>query len=125
MKISYQFLVDKFLNRNNISLYIFSKPRYNKSILLNVDNSKDVCIKKKKFKLMGFFLVFLGPHPRHMDNSRLHPETPDPSCIFNIYQSSLQHHILNTLSGGPGINPMSSWILIGFLTTEPLWELPT
>ena len=50
MKISYQFLVDKFLNRNNISLYIFSKPRYNKSILLNVDNSKDICIKKKKFK---------------------------------------------------------------------------
>ena len=25
----------------------------------------------------------------------------------------------------PGIKPASSWILVGFLTAEPQWELPT
>jgi len=29
-----------------------------------------------------------------------------------------------TLWARPGIEPASSWILVGFISTEPQWELP-
>ena len=48
--------------------------------------------------------------------------TQDLSHICNLRHSSRQHWILNPLRG-PGINPTSSWILIGFITIEPQWEL--
>lgn len=45
MKISYQvmFLLDHFV-RDNMSLLTFSKPMYNKSIMPNVDDSKDMYV---------------------------------------------------------------------------------
>ena len=33
------------------------------------------------------------------------------------------HAISLTHGAGPGIKPVSSWILVGFVTTEPQWEL--
>ena len=42
--------------------------------------------------------------------------------------SSLCHSDSHTRSltywASPGIKPTSSWILVGFITTEPWWELP-
>ena len=38
--------------------------------------------------------------------------TQDPSHIFDLHHSSQ-----------PGIEPLSSWILVGFITTEPCGEL--
>ena len=49
---------------------------------------------------------------------------PEVSCVCNLHCSSQQCWILNQLSG-PGIKPTSSWILVGFVTVEPHWELPT
>ena len=49
--------------------------------------------------------------------------TPDPGCICNLHHSSQQRRILNPLSEA-GIEPTSSWILVGFGTAEPRWELP-
>ena len=40
-----------------------------------------------------------------------------------IHHSSWQHQILSSLSK-PGIEPVSSWILVRFISTEPWWELP-
>ena len=50
------------------------------------------------------------------------PAMQDPSRIFNLYHSSLQHWILNPLSQAKDQTP-SSWILIRFITAEPEWEL--
>ena len=46
----------------------------------------------------------------------------DPSHVCDLYHRSWQHWILNPLSKS-GIKPESSWILIGFVTTEPPQEL--
>ena len=61
----------------------------------------------------SFFLLFLGPLPRHMEVSRLGVEselqplayarataTLDPSCICHLHHSSRQHWIINPLSKG-------------------------
>jgi len=49
--------------------------------------------------------------------------TPDLSRICNLHHSSWQHWIINPLMR-PGIKPKSSWILVGFMTTESQQELP-
>ena len=43
---------------------------------------------------------------------------PDLSHIGDLHHSLLQGRILNPLS-------MASWILVGFITAEPQWELLT
>ena len=71
--------------------------------------------------------VFLGPHPLHMEVPRLGVESelqlptyttaiamPDLSRICDLHHSSWQRQILL----------VSLWILVGFATTEPRWELP-
>ena len=48
--------------------------------------------------------------------------TPDPSHVGNLQCSSWQRWILNLLSRAR-IEPASSWILVGFVTTEPMETL--
>ena len=43
------------------------------------------------------------------------------SCVCDLHHNSWQHQILKAR---PGIEPESSWILLGFITTEPQWEYP-
>ena len=45
----------------------------------------------------------------------------DQSCICNLLCSSWQHRILNPPTG---IEPASSWVLVGFIADEPQRELP-
>ena len=47
----------------------------------------------------------------------------DLSLICDLHHSSQQLEILNPLSRAREIEPVSSWILVGFVTTEPQWEL--
>ena len=49
--------------------------------------------------------------------------TPDQSLICDLHCSSRQHLILNPLKEVRD-RTSSSWILVGFLTAEPQWELP-
>ena len=49
--------------------------------------------------------------------------TPEPSHVCDRHHSSRQHQILN-LPKRPGIEPASSRIPVGFVTSEPPWELP-
>ena len=48
--------------------------------------------------------------------------TPDLSHICKLHHSSQQLQILNPWRG-PGIEPASSWLLVGFITTQPQLEL--
>ena len=48
--------------------------------------------------------------------------TPDLSCICNLHHSSQQCQIL-TLWARPGIEPATSWFLVGFISAAPWWEL--
>ena len=75
-----------------------------------------------------FCFVFLGPHPWQM-------EVPWPGVesglqlLCQIHAVSATYTTVYSNAGsltqwvGPGIKPVSSWILAGFVTVEPLWEL--
>ena len=47
---------------------------------------------------------------------------PDSSRVCCLHRSSEQHRILNPLSKA-GIEPASLWMLVGFVSSEPRWEL--
>jgi len=49
--------------------------------------------------------------------------TQDSSHICSLHHSSQQRQILNPLSKAR-VEPLSSWTLVGFNTTETQWELP-
>ena len=49
--------------------------------------------------------------------------TPGPSHIFNLHHSLQQCRILNLLCKARD-QTMSSWTVVGFITTEPQQELP-
>ena len=89
----------------------------------------------KFFEQKIFFLLFcfLGPLPQNMEVPRwigaaaasLHTTTmQDPSCTCDLYHSSRQCQILNLLNKARD-RTTSSWILLGFVTAEPRWELLT
>ena len=81
-----------------------------------------------------FSFCFLGLHLQHMKVPQLGGElelqlmayttataTLDPSCVCNLHHSSRLLQIL-THWAGPEMEPKCSWILVGFVTTEPQWE---
>ena len=87
----------------------------------------------KLTQLCNFLFSFLGPYPRHMEGSRLWVElqlqplayataTSDLNSVCDLYHRSQQGQILNQWAR-PRIEPGSSWILAGFVSTEPRWEL--
>ena len=47
--------------------------------------------------------------------------TADLSLVYNLHHSSRQRQILNLLCEAKGL--ASSWVLAGFVTTEPQEEL--
>ena len=93
----------------------------------------------KSCQICGVFLFlffcFLGPYLWHAEVPRLGVKSElqllaytiatamqDPRCTCALHHSygnarSLIH------SARPGIEPASSWMLVGFLTAEPQWEL--
>ena len=61
--------------------------------------------------LLFIYLVFLGPHPQHMEIPRLGVESvlqlpayttataaSDLSCVFDLHHSSQQRRVLNPMS---------------------------
>ena len=83
------------------------------------------------FLFFFFLLVFLGQHPQHMEllrlgiNLELHlsacpTATWNPSLVCNLHHCSQQRWIFNPLR--QGIEPVSSWMLVRFVSTEPQWE---
>ena len=76
-----------------------------------------------------FIFCFLGLHRRHMEGligttaARLHHSTAmlDLSHVCNLHHRSRQHQIF--AKARPGIEPATSWILVGFVSAAPQWEL--
>ena len=90
----------------------------------------------RPYNILLFSPLLFGPHLRHNTQvpklgvkSELQlltyttgTATPDPSRICNLYHSSWQCRILDPLRG-PRIEPASSWILVGFVSSAPQWKL--
>ena len=85
--------------------------------------------------LFFFFLLFLGPHPWHMEAPRLGVSSelqlpayatatamPDLSCICDLHHSSRQCQILNLMSEARE-GPTTSWFPVGFVSAVARWEL--
>ena len=83
-----------------------------------------------------FFLVFLGPHPQHVEVPRLRSNwsyccwlTPEPQQR-QIWATSATYTTAQSNTGsltpraGPRIKPATSWFLVRFVSTAPQWELP-
>ena len=66
--------------------------------------------------------VFLGLHPQHMEILRLGVQLELQQ--HGIWAAYTEAHGSLLHSAGSGIELASSWILVGFLTAEPQWELP-
>ena len=45
-------------------------------------------------------------------------------AVSATYTTAHDNAISLTHSERPGIEPASSWIVVGFVTAEPQWELP-
>ena len=84
------------------------------------------------FVVLFWFVCFLGPHPQHMEVLRLGVKselqvlaytiattTWDPNYVCDLHCNarSLTHWVR------PGIKPATSWLLVGFVSTVPQWEL--
>ena len=87
------------------------------------------------FFIYLFFLVFLWPHPWHLEVPRLGLNrscscwpTPQPQQR-RIQATSMTYTTAHSSTGslthwtGPGIKPASSWMLVWFVTTKPQQEL--
>ena len=87
--------------------------------------------------LCYFFPVFLGPCPGHMEVLRLRGSSQSYSCQCmlqpqqrRIWATSLTYTTAHSNAGSlthwarRGIEPSSSWILVGFITAMPPWALP-
>ena len=84
-----------------------------------------------------FHFCFLGLHLQHMEVPRLGVQSElqlpvyatatatlwDLSCICDLYHSSRGNVRSLTQWARPGTEPVFSWILVGFITTKPWWEL--
>ena len=84
-------------------------------------------------------VVFLGPHPWHMEVPRLEveldlwllayataTETPDLSCVWAVsvtYTTACGNTRSLTHWARPGIEPANSWFLVRFISTAPWQEL--
>ena len=70
------------------------------------------------FKIIIF--VFLGPHPTAYGGSQA-------SGLIGAVADGLHHSHSNagslTHGARPGIEPSTSWFLVGFVSTVPRWEL--
>ena len=78
------------------------------------------------FVLFCFWsFVFLGPHPQHMEVSRLGVQSELQLSAYTSVTYTTVHGNARSLTHWmrSGIEPASSQILVGFTTAKPQWEL--
>ena len=68
-----------------------------------------------------FFLCFLGPHHWHTEVPRLEAESELELLAYTTAHGNARSPTYQVRSG---IQPASSWIPVGFVSTEAQWELP-
>ena len=67
-----------------------------------------------------FFFFFLGPHPKHMEVPGLGIKSELQLLAFTTATATLGSP---THGARPGMEPTSSWILVGFVSAAPQWKL--
>ena len=67
-----------------------------------------------------FVCLFLCPHLQHVGVLGLHAELELQLLAYTTAHGKAESL---THCERPGIEPTSSWILLGFVTAEPPWEL--
>ena len=82
-----------------------------------------------------FFFCLLGPYPWHMEVPRLgvesglataaglHHSHNNVGSTSSTYTTAHRNTRSLTHWARPGIDPASSWILVGFISAAPQWEL--
>ena len=94
------------------------------------------------FSLLGyfffFFFCFLGPHPQHMEVPRLEVQselqllaystaiaTSNLSLVCDLHHSTTAQGNARSLThwARPGIKPVSSRMLVRFISEEPWWQV--
>ena len=85
--------------------------------------------------LIDWLIVFLGPHSQHMEIPRLglnwsyscwpvpQPQQHTIQATSAIYTTAHSNAGSLTSWVRPGIQPVSLWMLVRFVYTEPWWQL--
>ena len=106
------------------ALHVFSHP---KRVPLPWGQKRAVC-SGKTLGLLIYLFCFLGPRPRCTEVPSLGVplELQLPACTTATAMWDLSHTCdlhsswwILTHGAGPRIEPVSSWILVGFISTEP------
>ena len=97
------------------------------STVLSLYSGRLLCLFSSFFSFFFVFLPFLGPLPWHMEVPRLgsnrscsHRPTPEPQQ-HQIQAASVTHTTAHGSAGSlthrarPGIEPATSWFLVGFV----------
>ena len=112
-----------------LSPTVFCEMSYHGALMGSIITTAILTRKARWLPPALFFFGFFRPHSRHVEIPRLEIKreqvyttataTPDPRCICKLHHSSWQCHW-----ACPGIEPTTSWLLVGFVSTAPQWELP-
>ena len=112
----------------------FFSPNLKNSAGLKIKLRKRQINKKKTF--FFFSCLFLGSHMWHMEVPRRGvemelsrqstPQVQQHQSQASAATCTIAHGNTRSLThwAKPGIEPASSWILVGFITAEPWWKLP-
>ena len=128
LKFQFSFITEKKIPKIYLIFYyfpfpLFCEPASRAGITgYQMESCVDIHLMVELVWISYFFFFFLlfGPHPWHM-------EVPSPQQRGQIRVTYTTAH---SNTGSPthwvtsGIKPTSSWILAGFVTTEPQRELP-
>ena len=105
-------------------------------ICSDISQTRDKHEGRGRYRGENIFLVFLGLHPQHTEvlglgvnwscNCRPIPQPQKRQIQATTASYTTAHGNAESLTQWtrPGIELTSSWILVGFVTVEPRWELP-
>ena len=100
-------------------------------------NDLKVLIPAKTWHFFSCLFFFLGQYLQHVEVPRLEAESElqlpaytTATAAQDLSHASATYTTARSSAGSltywvrPGIEPASSWILVGFISAEPQWEFP-
>ena len=117
---------------------LFKAFNFNFKVKLILPACLELWYKHNYFIIFIYLFSFLGPHSWHMEVPRpaveLELQLPAYASATTAARQLPSHVCDYTTAYGnarsllcwarPGIKPASSWILVGFVSAAPQWELP-
>ena len=115
------------LNWTLFIIYLKFKCKWMLPVLSGKSKPKPLSVRDHVFFVFVLFCfvflssVFLGLHQRHMEVPRVGVESEPWLPAYTTAHSNARSL---THGARPGVKPSSSWLLVGFVSAEPRWELP-